>query len=149
MTYSNDEEIVIEEKSKLKSIFLISGIVLFISSLFNISFCTANHCRTSIEAFVFGGLAMLTGGAAISWLANPFLFISWVMLTKNKKSAWLFSLTSILFSLSFLRFNTVIENEAGQYKEIIKIGIGYWIWIASCVITFIGTITIGTKNYRK
>lgn len=101
MPFSDDEQILVEEKSKTKTVVLVIGIGLFIISLFNICFCTNNGCRTSIEAFLIGWLAMLTGGAAIAWLANPFLIIAWVLLTKNKKSAWLFALTALLFSISF------------------------------------------------
>lgn len=148
MSFSDDEEIIIVEKSKLKLLFILAGIGLFITSLFNYCFCTETICRTSFEALLLGGLAMLTGGAAITWLANPFLIISWILLTKNKNSAWVFSLTALLLSLLFLNFHTIIENEAGHYKTIMKIGLGYWLWLASCGITFIGCLTIRIKKYR-
>ncbi|MGZ3923432.1 MAG: hypothetical protein ACXVBJ_06650 [Flavisolibacter sp.] len=142
MPFSDDEQILVEEKSKLKTLVLIVGIGLFIFSLFNICFCTDNGCRTSIEAFLIGWLAMLAGGAAIAWLANPLLIIAWVLLTKNKKSAWLFSLTALLFSISFLKFQTIIENEAGDYNPIKTIGLGYWLWLSSCLATFVGSLTL-------
>jgi hypothetical protein len=125
MPFSNEEEILIVEKSKLKLTFLIIGIGLFIVSLFNVCFCTETNCRSSFEAFLIGGIAMLTGGAAISWMANPFLIISWILLLKNKKLAWFFSLIALLFSLSFLSFQTIIENEAGSYNIIKNIRLGY------------------------
>lgn len=62
MPFSNDEQIVVEEKSKMKTAILIIGVGLFFISLCNICFCTNNQCRTSIEAFLIGWLAMLTGG---------------------------------------------------------------------------------------
>ena len=149
MPFSDDEQILVEEKSKLKTVILILTVGLFALSLFNIAFCTDNGCRTSIEAFLIGWLAMLTGGAAISWLANPFLIIAFILLTKNKKYAWIFGLTATIFSLSFLRFNTIIENEAGHYNSIIKIGFGYWFWLSSCLTTFIGGITIRILKFRN
>ena len=148
MPFSDDEQILVVGKSKIKSVILIIGVGLFFFSLFNISFCTNNGCRTSIEAFLIGWLAILAGGAAISWLANPFLIISWVLLTKNKKYAWLFSLTALVFSISFLKFQTIIENEAGQYNPISKIGIGYWLWLSSCVTTFFGCVTMRILKYK-
>jgi hypothetical protein len=146
MPFSDDEQILVEEKSKIKTAVLIIGFGLFIFSLLNTCFCTDNGCRTSIEAFLIGWLAMLTGGAAVAWLANPFLIIALVLVTKNKKSAWLFALTALLFSLSFLKFKTVIENEAGQFNLITKIGLGYWLWLSSCLTTFVGSLTIIILN---
>src|SRR6476620_3012232 len=124
MPFSNDEQILEEPKSKFKSIVLILSIGLFIISLFNICFCTDDNCRTSIEALLIGWLAMLTGGAAISWLANPFLVTAWVLLTKNKKSAWIFALIALFFSGIFLNFKVVIQNEAGHYNAITRVGLG-------------------------
>src|SRR6185437_13586453 len=116
MPFSDDEQILVEEKSKLKTAVLIVGIGLFAISLFNICFCTENGCRTSMEALLIGWLAMLTGGAAVTWLANPFLITTWILLTKNKKSAWIFGLTASIISISFLKFQVIIENEAGHYN---------------------------------
>ena len=99
MPFSDDEQILIEKKPKLKNAVFIVSIGLFLLSLFNICFCTANGCRTSLEALLIGGLAMLTGGAAI-------------------------------------------ENEAGDYNPISKVGIGYWLWLSSCATTFIGSLAV-------
>lgn len=149
MPFLDDEQILIEEKSKLKTVVLCLTIGLFVASLFNISFCTDNGCRTSMETFLIGWLAMLTGGAAISWLANPFLIIAIILLTKNKNYSWLFGLTALLFSLSFLNFNKIIENEAGHYNIIKSIGIGYWLWFFSCLTAFVGGLTIAIIKKRN
>jgi hypothetical protein len=149
MPFSDDEQILVEEKSKLKTAVLVIGIGCFAFSLFNISFCTSNGCRTSIEAFLIGWLAMLTGGAAMTWLTNPFLIIAWVLLAKNKKSAWLFGLAASVISISFLKFRVVIENEAGHYNPITRIGIGYWLWASSCLTTFIGCLTMRILKYKS
>ena len=83
MPFSRHVQILGEEKYKIKkTVILIVVIGLFIFSLFNICFCTNNGCRTSIEALLIGWLAMLTGGAAITWLANPLLIIAWVFVRK-------------------------------------------------------------------
>lgn len=149
MPFSDEEQILVEEKSKFKTIVLMTGIGLFIFSLFNICFCTDNGCRTSIEALLVGWFAMLTSGAAMTWLANPFLIISWILLKRNKNIAWIFSLTALLFSISFLQFSTIIENEAGHYNSIKRIGPGYWLWLSSCLATFIGSLTLQVLKYKK
>ena len=149
MPFPDDYPIPEEPKTKFKIIVLILSMGLFIISLFNIGFCTDNNCRTSMEALLIGWLAMLTGGAAISWLANPFLVIAWVLMTKNKKSAWIYALISLFFSAIFLGFNVVIQNEAGHYNAITRVGLGYWLWLASCSTTFIGCLAIRFGNYRN
>lgn len=142
MPFSDEEPILEEPKSRFKSIILILSAALFVLSLFNFCFCTVNNCRTSIEALLIGWIAMLTGGAAISWLANPFLITAWILLTNNKKSAWVFALIAVFFSATFLNFKVVIQNEAGQYAAITRVGLGYWLWLTSCTTTFIGCLTL-------
>lgn len=94
-----DEQIVIEEKSKLTTAVLIVTTGLFALSLFNFCFCTKDHCRSSFEALFFGWFAMFADTASVTWLANPFLIIAWILLFKNKKAAWLFALSATLISL--------------------------------------------------
>lgn len=106
-------------------------------------------CRTSIDALLLGWLTMLTGGASLSWLANPLLFISWILLMKNKKYNLLFSFLASIMCLSFLMFTSIIDNEAGTINPIIKIGIGYWLWVCSCTITFSGGLLIRFIQTKK
>lgn len=94
-----------------------------------------------------GWLGVLMGEAAISWMANPFLITTWILLAYNKKSAWFFALIALLFSASFLKFPSVIENEAGHSFQILKIGLGYWLWLLSCLVTFIGSLIIRILRY--
>ncbi len=149
MPFSNDEVIIEEEKSRLKTSILITGLGFFVISLFNISFCTPNGCRTQIETLLKGWLAILTGGAGLTWFANPLLIVSWILIAKNKKAAWLVGLFATLVSISFLKFKVVIENEAGHYNPITKIGLGYWLWLSSCVITFIGSSIIRVLKLKR
>ncbi|MBP6430517.1 MAG: hypothetical protein KA319_02025 [Ferruginibacter sp.] len=141
MPFTNDEEIK-ESKSSLHFYVFILSLFFYIFSLFTNCFCTTQLCRTSLEALLTGWLAMLTGGAAISWLANPFLFTAWILIFKNKNIAWLFSLLASIFSLLFLMFDTIIENEAGTVNPILNIGIGYWLWLSSCLVSFFGICII-------
>jgi hypothetical protein len=146
MPFSDDEQIVTKKKSKFKTVILILVVVLFVISLLNDSYCTTQGCRTGLDAFISGAFAALSGGAALSWLANPFLFIAWVLLLKNRKSAWIFGLAASIISLYFLRFNYVIEDEAGHYNMIVKITLGYWLWLSSCIVIFIGGLVLKFTN---
>ena len=96
MPFATDDPIFEEESSKLTVPVLILSIALFALSLCNFCFCTQSGCRTSIEAFLIGWLAMLGGGAATAWLANPLLIIAWILLARNKKAAWILALVALL-----------------------------------------------------
>ena len=149
MPFSDDEQILIKEKSPLKTAILILSIGLFFFSLFNVSFCTRERCWSSIEAFSMGWLATLMGGAALTWLANPFLIIAWILLFRNKHYSWVFALFALLICLSFLLFDVIIDNEAGIERSISKVSIGYWLWLSSCTVTFIGSFIIKLFKLNK
>lgn len=99
-------------------------------------------------ALLLGWAGIVSGGAAFSWIANPMLVVAWRLLAKNKKNAWIFGLLAALFSISFLAFKTVIANEAGTYSTILKIGISYWFWLASCVTTFVGSVILSLLHKK-
>lgn len=126
MPFSDDEQILIETKSKVKPFILAISIALFLLALINPSYCTKSVCvDNSIMPFLLGWFALLSGSAGISWIANPLILIAWILLIKNKKSTWIFSLLASIACLSFLLFNSILVNEAGHFETILKIGIGY------------------------
>jgi hypothetical protein len=132
-----------EQRGKRAStVLLIIAIGLYIISLFNICFCTQQNCRTSIEALLLGWLTMLADKASLAWFANPLLIISWILIDKGKKISWLFGLLAVLVSGSFLKAGVIIENEAGHVNPIIRIGAGYWLWLSSCLLTFMGSLAL-------
>ena len=148
MPFSDDEQILLEENSKLKVAIIVVSFLLFGISFFNIAFCTTNACRLSFEVFLLGWFGMLMDITAISWLANLFLFIAWVLLTKNKNYAWIFGLLATVLSLSLLCTDSVIDNEGGTCNSITKIGLGYWLWTASCLTAFIGGLLFRKSKYK-
>lgn len=100
--------------------------------------------------FLLGWFAMIKGGAGISWLANPLLFAAWIKLKKNLKASMFLSMFAALISLSFLLFDSIIDNENGQEKEIISYRAGYWLWVTSGVVMLVGTYTLMLRhNTRK
>ena len=143
-----DDEIIFEEKSALKTIFLAISVGLFVVSLFNVCFCTENGCSTGLGALTIGWMAALTVGAGLTWIANPLLIISWILITKNKNAAWFFGLLSTLASVYFLRFKTIIVNEAGHESAITGIGLGFWLWLFSSIVAFIGGLIIRILRLR-
>jgi hypothetical protein len=135
----------IEENNLIKvaRVFVvIISFALFFISLFYKCFCSAQYCRSSMESLLLGWLVMLDGGAGLSWLANPLLFVTWVLILNNRKYTLVFSIGAMLMNLSFLGFGDIIDNEGGMHSQIIKISAGYWLWFASCLTAFIGSLVL-------
>ena len=90
--------------------------------------------------FLLGWLGVFFGGAALTWLANPLIILSWIMTKRNSKHALTVSALASLICLSFLLFDKVIDNEAGHYNEIISYQSGYWLWACSALTMAFGNL---------
>ena len=113
-------------------------LILFISSLF-FTVHYIDNCDESIGGL--GLMALLLGvfGMNVSWLANPCLVMSLIHLRReNVKKAFIFSLLSVVFGLSFLFYDEIIANEGGTKVEITGYGLGYWLWLSSLIVNCIG-----------
>ena len=116
MPFSNDEVILEQRKSRLQSLILVFCGGLFFISLFNTSYCTTNGgCVDSWAALLMGWLGLFAGGVGFTWLANPLLIVSWILLYRNKRGAWIPALLATMISMSFLHFDATVTNEAGHY----------------------------------
>lgn len=159
MPFSDEEQIVVLDSPKLINGFLIAGAGLFFLSFFFNAFCTEEDCTKGGEALLSGLFLFLFGGGGraaantgagvvwVSWLANPLLVASWMLMANSKKAAWVTSFMAILFSLSFLFFEKVLEDpDTGSYGVIKRVGTGYWLWVLSCIVTFFGVEVIRRKR---
>ena len=113
---------------------------VFIISLTQKSFCTEGSCGDGIACLISGAIGFATGGAALTWLANPLLFLSWILIHKNPKLSLQISIAATLIALSFLFFKQIMADEAGNYSRIISYKFGYWLWVSSSVIMFVGNL---------
>lgn len=126
-----------------------ASIILYLLSLFSDSFYDNGDANGvfGFEVVIFGCLTVFSGGACLTWLANPFLWYSWTAYKKSNK-AFLLSLVSSIFSLSFLLFDTIpngitLGGTDGQYggsidSHITGLGLGYFLWISSSIIYLFG-----------
>ena len=138
-----------QEDKKLRKLFLVSSIILFLLSLTQKSYCTTSTCGDSIMVFLLGWAAVMSGGAGLSWLANPLLFASWITLRKNLKTSMFASVFATLLSLSFLLVDSVPDNEAGQKHQIISYKPGYWLWATSSICMLAGTFVLMLKHNTR
>ena len=138
-----------QEDKKLRKLFLVSSIILFLLSLTQKSYCTTSTCGDSIMVFLLGWAAVLSGGAGFSWIANPLLFASWLALRKNLRTSMFASVFATLLSLSFLLFDSVPDNEAGQKHQIVSYRPGYWLWTTSSICMLAGTFVLMLRHNTR
>jgi hypothetical protein len=140
---------MIEDK-KLKTYILYASIILFVFSLTQKCYCTTSNCSDSIMVLILGWAAFSAGAVGMVWFANPLLFASWFFLKRNLKTAMFLSVFSFLLSLSFLMFDSILDNEGGIPHEIISYRLGYWLWVLSHLVMLLGTFVLMlTYNTRR
>ncbi|KUY26076.1 hypothetical protein [Elizabethkingia ursingii] len=126
---------------KPQSLTLIISIALFVASLTQIAVNMGNDYMLSIACLLLGWAEVFEGG--IAWLANPLLFISWfLLLIKQPK------ISTFFLSLSYLSANTITVNEGGGKAAITSYGLGYYLWLASSIFLFIGSLWTIISNRR-
>lgn len=113
---------------------------LFLFSLTRQCYCTTNQCGDAIIVFLLGWLGLIYGGAVLTWLANPLIILSWILTRKQSRHALLVSVLASLICLSFLLFDTVIDDESGHYNTIVDYKSGYWFWTFSAVTMVAGNL---------
>ncbi|MBB6371739.1 hypothetical protein [Chryseobacterium shigense] len=122
-------------------IFIVSIVVFLISLMFPAVF-------TQKGGEVYGSVCFLWGwtdlyGDGISWITNPILFFSWIfLLARQPKIAAFLGFLSLGAALYYLTETEIIVNEPGHKFIIASYGLGYYLWIASCVTMFIGSLLL-------
>jgi hypothetical protein len=147
------------------NITLLISAMLFVLSLTNDCYCTTSVCMNSVEVFGTGwfGAGVELGtlgiwiteqlskrptaldnhiGAAVMWLANPLLFISWIGILRWLRGSLVISICAMIFALSFLLFDHILHNDIGHYGKIAELKIGYWLWVSSTVVMVVGNLVL-------
>jgi len=133
----------------IRRTFLFSSIGLFAISLTQKCYCTTSTCGDSIAVFLVGIIGLFAGGAALTWLANPFLLTAWITVKISPRVSLATCLLAALISISFLFFDTVIDDEAGHYNEITEYKAGYWLWLVSSVTMLAGNLVLRSRQKNK
>ncbi len=136
-------------KKHLKLLILVLSLSLFIASLTQKCYCTSNSCGDSLAALLVGIFGVFTGGAGLTWLANPLLFAAWIFWKEDLRFSLWASTVATAVSLSFLSFDTIMVDEAGHYSKIISYQAGYWLWVSSSMTMLLGNLFIRLKKYKS
>ncbi|MDB5011911.1 MAG: hypothetical protein JWQ25_113 [Daejeonella sp.] len=123
----------------IKSLALYLSIALYFFSLSQNCYCAKGNCAESLFVLIGGIFGFMAGGAALTWLANPILWFSWIM-CRNLKVSLIASTASSVISISFLFFREVIVDEAGHLDQIISYESGYYLWLLSSLIMTAGNV---------
>ncbi|WP_156777999.1 DUF2189 domain-containing protein [Chlorobium ferrooxidans] len=119
----------------MSSVLLLCSVILFLLSLlFDCVYLEGEKPLTpGWSLLMTGWLGIIYG--YISWLANPIVFVGWiVLLKKDFELGLLFSICALLVMLSVLFYKSIITSEYPAYSRIIGYGVGYWLWVSSAGI---------------
>lgn len=133
-------------------IFTILSIILLFISFSQKAYCVDGNCGenwSGLMCFLLGIFSLIFSISGISWLMNPLMIISYAIPIKKIKIKLAFSISALIFGLSFLLFDEIIKNEAGHYGKITGYAIGYWIWIISSIINLIGILIVKFSNQKS
>lgn len=135
------------------NIIRLTSVLFYLISLTQHIYCTQDDCDTiGFFALIFGWMFIGEGGVYLSWLANPFLFFSWIaswiFLKKDNFLVVVLSGISLVLSLSFLCFDKIMVNEAGHYGMITSYSIGYLFWTLSSIVFFFGNLWLKYKIFK-
>jgi hypothetical protein len=98
---------------------------------------------TSLSVLLTGWLGIFIGEvAALLWLANATLLLTWVLLFTAPRFALGTSLITFFLTVLFLSVDKIMINEAGHRAEIISYCPGYWLWVGSSLFLVLGTILL-------
>jgi hypothetical protein len=131
---------------------LVLSIVLYIACLPFDGFCTSGSCSgwPAYSILIWGPLGLLVSPVHWTWLANPALFAAWIaQLAQGQIPAVILSFMAFIIAISFLVQRAIITNEAGITSPVTGYGAGYWIWLASIVVSWfnsMATIELSSKS---
>jgi hypothetical protein len=119
------------------------SILLYLLCLPLDAFCVSGKCSAwpGYGILLFGPLGLLASTTNWTWLANPVLFVAWIMhfLGARILSAGLSS-AAFVIALCFLFQREIMTNEAGILFPITGYRIGYWIWLSSIAVVCFGSM---------
>lgn len=133
-------------RNRVRKITLIISVVLFAVSLTQKCYCTDHSCADSIAVLFSGIFGFYLCFANLTWLANPLLIASWILVSRKIHISIITSLLASIICFSFLLSTKIIDNEGGYYSTITSYKLGYWLWVASNLSMLIGNCILYWGN---
>lgn len=98
------------------------------------TFCVSGDCVgwPGMGVLLMGGLGVAASPANATWLANPLIYLAWVMVLAAQPRAGLLAAVGALgLGILFLFCDGVMVSERGSLSTITGYARGYWLWLAS------------------
>ena len=91
--------------------------------------------------FLLGWMFLFGGGITgfLFWCANPIYIIGLILIIRNNKSGFWFSLIATLISFGFSLIDEIVASSSGSLSKITSLDLGYKLWLSSFIVLTIGT----------
>jgi signal transduction histidine kinase len=139
------KEVVVQGTIYISAIF-------FFAALSNPVFRFPLSTWNGWEILLFGWMGIFSG--SIAWFGNLFLLAAWLGLAFGKKrsseiTSLVMSLLAVALALSTLQLKELIIDEGGGRTPIVGHGWGYYLWLASIVLTMLGSLVVVILSLRS
>ncbi|HEY6160482.1 MAG TPA: hypothetical protein VI112_04645 [Bacteroidia bacterium] len=121
---------------------LFLSLALFLASLTQNAFYARDSWANPLAILLSGWMGIFFGAANLSWLANPFLLLSWLCLFKKPVLSQLFAIAALFLSFLFLFSTRICVNEGGTSTAIESLGPGYWLWFSAMAVMVAGNYVL-------
>jgi hypothetical protein len=131
-------------RARLPDALLWLSVALYVSCLPFNAICTNGSCQDwpAWGILAFGWLALTSTLANVAWLANPTLFVGWLLTVAGaKRGALIFAILAALFVLLPLVSNMVVTNEGGAPTMLDGFAAGYWLWVGAAITNLLASLT--------
>jgi hypothetical protein len=126
-----------------RSILLVTpSILLFILCLPLDAYCSNGECGQPWIILLVGWGGIFGSVTNALWLCNLFMLLTWMNIFKNQKNKSLIFGSLSLLSVIFLFYSSHIHDASGMMREVTRIELGYYLWLASAVAAFIGSLFV-------
>ncbi len=100
--------------------------------------------------YILGVIALLFGWGNYPWFANPLLVVAYVFLFKRRyEAALILSGLGFVLGLSTLLIDEIPRDGSGRMTTVDGYGLAFYLWMASLLLTFIGTFLYYLIHQRK
>ncbi|MGX6999661.1 hypothetical protein ACSOSP_07885 [Caballeronia sp. KNU42] len=129
---------------KTRLTLIMFSAIIYALSISQQAYCFSTHsgpaiCEEALGVLGFGMLGFFQ--AEFDWLANPLLWLAWFFLFAGNDifALRLVFLATVVGNIFWIQ--GISESEGGAiFRPVISVGFGYWLWLASMLLTAVSAI---------
>ena len=141
----DEESFIVRIKNLNKrEVFFWASLGFYILSLTQIAFYASDNSGTDkwdgIWVLAIGWMGVFDGlNKGLIWLANPLYFVSLFLYNFKNKITFIVAIFIILLALWFTQIHQINVSEGPVTNKIIKLSLGYYLWLTSFIILATGS----------